>query len=124
MIGQTLAYSEITALLDKGGMGEVSRARDTKLGREVALELMPTDLADVADRLARRGLRDLIPATERVLSREPLFSGAYLQYRWFSQFVMLSDGGHSIVIENPRRGDVEVITRWSQELQRTLAAAN
>ena len=53
MIGKTLAHYEITALLGKGGMGEVYRARDTKLGREVALKLMPADLTDVADRLAR-----------------------------------------------------------------------
>ena len=57
----------------------------------------------------------------RVISREPLFSGPYLQYRWFSQFTMHPDGENFIMIKNPRRGDVEVITEWSQELQRALA---
>jgi serine/threonine protein kinase len=41
MIGTRLAHYEITALLGKGGMGEVYRARDTKLKRDVALKPCP-----------------------------------------------------------------------------------
>ncbi len=51
--GQTLTSYEIVARLGKGGMGEVYRARDTKLGREVAIKVLPEDLADDAERLAR-----------------------------------------------------------------------
>ena len=53
MIGRTLAHYEITALLGKGGMGEVYRARDTKLGRDVALKVLPTTMAHDPERLAR-----------------------------------------------------------------------
>jgi serine/threonine protein kinase len=37
MIGKTLLHYEITARIGAGGMGEVYRATDTKLGREVAI---------------------------------------------------------------------------------------
>ena len=53
MIGKTLAHYEITALLGKGGMGEVYRARDTRLGREVALKVIAHDRSGDPEREAR-----------------------------------------------------------------------
>ncbi len=53
MIGKTLAHYEITSLLGKGGMGEVYRARDTKLGRDVAIKVLPTEMSGDPERLAR-----------------------------------------------------------------------
>ncbi len=53
MVGKTLGHYEILETLGKGGMGEVYRARDTKLERDVAIKVLPEDLADDPDRLAR-----------------------------------------------------------------------
>ena len=52
-IGTTLGHYEIIDRLGAGGMGEVYRARDTKLKREVALKLLPEDLATNPERLVR-----------------------------------------------------------------------
>ncbi len=51
--GHSLAHYRITAAIGAGGMGEVYRATDTKLGREVALKLLPDAFASDPDRLAR-----------------------------------------------------------------------
>jgi eukaryotic-like serine/threonine-protein kinase len=51
--GTRLGVYEITGLIGVGGMGEVYRASDTKLGRKAAIKTLPGELAKDADRLAR-----------------------------------------------------------------------
>src|SRR6266850_6405853 len=51
--GSRLATYEILSPLGVGGMGEVYRARDTRLGREIAVKVLPDDVASSPDRLAR-----------------------------------------------------------------------
>ena len=53
MIGQTLAHYRITAKIGAGGMGEVYRATDSRLHREVAVKVISADYAHDPDRMAR-----------------------------------------------------------------------
>jgi formylglycine-generating enzyme required for sulfatase activity/dienelactone hydrolase len=53
MIGRSLAHYRISAAIGAGGMGEVYRATDTRLGREVALKVLPPDVASQPERLER-----------------------------------------------------------------------
>ena len=52
-VGARVGPYEVTAQLGVGGMGEVYRARDTKLNRDVALKVLPAPFAADPDRLAR-----------------------------------------------------------------------
>ncbi len=51
--GTTLGPHSVTAKIGEGGMGEVYRARDTKLDRDVALKVLPEAFTQDPDRLAR-----------------------------------------------------------------------
>src|SRR5947208_10439119 len=52
-IGTHVGSHEITALLGKGGMGEVYQARDTKLKRDVAIKVLPDEFSRDAERVSR-----------------------------------------------------------------------
>ncbi len=53
MIGRTLLHYRVASAIGAGGMGEVYRATDTKLGRDIALKVLPPEMARDPERLAR-----------------------------------------------------------------------
>src|SRR4029453_13362375 len=53
MIGTKLAHYEITTHIGSGGMGDVYRATDTNLGRQVAIKVLPDAFSQDPERLAR-----------------------------------------------------------------------
>src|SRR5262245_27758375 len=53
LLGKSISHYQIISLVGKGGMGEVYRAEDTRLRRDVAIKVLPDDFAKDADRLRR-----------------------------------------------------------------------
>ena len=52
-IGQTLSYYKVISAIGAGGMGEVYRAHDSRLDREVAIKVLPSEMSSDEDRLRR-----------------------------------------------------------------------
>jgi Tol biopolymer transport system component len=57
----------------------------------------------------------------KVVSRETIFEGDFVQYRWQRQYDVHPDGEHFVMIENPPGSHLEVVLNWFTELNRLVA---
>ena len=53
----------------------------------------------------------------RIVDRKELFEGKFVQCRWSRQYDITPDGKRFVMIENPPRSNVEVVTNWFAELR-------
>ena len=70
--GTRIGSHDVVSPLGAGGMGEVWRAHDTRIDRDVAIKVLPEDLASDPERLARFELE--AKAAGAVLERRSIFS--------------------------------------------------
>ena len=110
--GSRLGAYEIVGAIGSGGMGDVYRARDTRLGREVALKFLPEDLALDPDRRAR-------------FDREARALAALNHPGIVSIFAIETEGGQPFIAMECVEGRVltEVIPKGGLPLDRLLAIA-
>ena len=83
LIGRRIGVYQIQTLLGAGGMGEVYRARDTKLGRDVAIKILPKVFTSDPERLAR-------------FEREARLLALELQFRLGSSSPTAVDSGNAM----------------------------
>src|SRR5437016_6448892 len=110
--GSRLGPYEITGPIGAGGMGEVYRARDMRLGREVAIKVLPHELTNDRDRLAR-------------FEREARSASALNHRNIITIHDFTSDGGEAWMVMELIRGDSlrEVINRGPLPQKKLLAIA-
>jgi len=108
-VGQRLGAYEIVAPLGAGGMGEVWRARDTRLGRDVALKLLPEALVEDAERRARfeREARLLAALNHPAVAHLYGFEDVALESRSRAVLVMELAAGEDLK-ERLRHGSIPV----------------
>ena len=106
MVGTRIAHYEITAKLGQGGMGEVYRATDSKLEREVAVKVLPESFASDNERLARFEREAKTLAT----LNHPSIAGIYgLEQVGNSQAIVLELVKGEDLSERIQRGPIPVV---------------
>jgi eukaryotic-like serine/threonine-protein kinase len=121
--GTRLGYYEITAPLGAGGMGEVYKARDTRLGREVAIKALPDGFANSDDALARFQREAQILG----LLNHSNIAGIYeLEEQNGARYLVLEYVPGETLAERLRRGplSVEESLEISQQIAEALEAAH
>jgi serine/threonine protein kinase/Tol biopolymer transport system component len=123
LIGQKLAHYEVLELLGQGGMGEVYRARDTKLDRDVALKLLHAEVARDPERLARFGREAKVLASLNHANIASLHGLEEVDGRVFLVMELVEGIDLSERIERGPVGTEEA-TRIASEIARGLESAH
>ena len=122
--GSRLGPYEVLSPLGAGGMGEVWKARDTRLGREVAIKVLPEALASDRDRLSRfeqeaRSASALNhPNIITIYEIGRIDSVSYIE---IENFDVPPDGSRLLVskpLERVRQSPIRVILNWPAALEK------
>ncbi len=113
-IGQSLSHYSITEKLGKGGMGEVFRAKDQKLGRDVAIKVLPEEFARDADRIARFQREAKLLAS---LNHPNIAAIHGLEESGGTQFLVLELVEGDTLADQIKRGPITVEESLKQALQ-------
>src|SRR6266849_2477869 len=104
-IPERLGSFEVLTIVGRGGMGEVYRARDTKLKREVAIKILPEEFSRDPDRVARFQREAEVLAS----LNHPNIAAIYdLQEAEGSRFLVLEFVEGETLAERIRRGAIPV----------------
>ena len=107
-IGSQIGVFRIDSLLGVGGMGEVYRARDTKLNRDVAIKILPSAFANDPDRLARFKREAQVLASvnhPNVGGMSGRSSAQQLTFSGKDRYPIWSSDGKRIAFQSDREGD-------------------
>ncbi|HVS66735.1 MAG TPA: protein kinase [Thermoanaerobaculia bacterium] len=123
MIGTSISHYKVTSKLGEGGMGEVWRAEDTRLGRDVALKMLPPAVAHDPERLAR------FEREARVLAAlsHPNIAGIYgLEEQDGQRFLVMEVAEGETLAERIERGRIpqEEAVRIALQIAEALEAAH
>jgi Tol biopolymer transport system component len=104
-VGTRLAQYELTTLLGEGGMGRVFQARDTKLGRQVAIKVLPDAVADDADRVARFSREAMLLAA---LNHPRIAAIHGIEEAQGHQFLVMELVGGETIADRLQRGPIPI----------------
>ena len=110
--GTTLGPYSVTAKIGEGGMGEVYRARDTKLDRDVALKVLPEAFTQDPDRLAR------FEREAKVLVLLSHVAHGQVGETFSAEVVGVTDGRHPCCRNYTLQREVVVPGNWTQHATR------
>ena len=124
--GARIGPYEITAPLGQGGMGEVYKARDGRLQRDVAIKVLPPLFASDPERMARfereAQVLDAVNLGDvRVIQRRKLFDGEIAR-----EYDVAPNGDFYTMVQAPEiayQRQIQIRTRWFEEVERMMRGA-